>query len=261
MANIWHIFRRELGNYFTTPIAYVVLTLFLIIANYFFYLIVSQFVSQFAMAQVYQAQGMMSGDFNINANEMIITPMFYQMAVVMLFLAPMLTMRLFSEENQLGTVELLLTCPVRDIEVILGKFFAAMAVFALMFALTLLYPIFLAFQTDLEIGPILAGFLGIAALAAVFVSIGLLFSALTENQIVAGALTFATLLMLWLLAGLVQSDTVTGGAQSFLRECSIILRFEDFASGVINLGDLTYYATATALGIFLTVNVLDARVH
>ncbi|MBN1477729.1 ABC transporter permease subunit [Candidatus Sumerlaeota bacterium] len=261
MRATWQIFRRELGAFFTSPMAYVVMTLFLIIMGFFFFVLTSRFTQSFGEMMMWAQMQGMPPDFNFNANEMILEPLFYQAAVVLLFLAPMLTMRLFAEENQLGTVELLLTCPVRDIEVILGKFLASLTVVAVMFALTLVYPIFTAYQTSLEIGPILTGYIGLLLLASAFLAVGIFYSSLTENQIVAGALTFATLLALWLIAALVQTDAVTGGLQSFLTETSIILRYEDFARGVINLGDGLYYLTITALGLFLTVNVLDSKVH
>jgi ABC-2 type transport system permease protein len=256
MAAIWHIYRREVGTYFTTPMAYVVMTLFLIIVDVFFFNNVSEFVTRLQMQM-----GQVPPDFAFNANELIVRSLLFQMAVVLLFLAPMITMRLFAEENQLGTIEMLLTCPVRDIEVILAKYLAAMTVFVVLLGVTLVYPIFLAFQTRLEIGPILCGYFGLLLLASTFTAIGLFYSSLTENQIVAAALTFATLLFLWLLAALVESDMVAGGLSEFLREISIVLRFVDLSGGLIDLGDVVYYLTLTAFGLFLTVNVLDTRVH
>jgi ABC-2 type transport system permease protein len=183
------------------------------------------------------------------------------MSIVMLFLAPMVTMRLFAEENQLGTIETLLTCPVRDVEVILGKFLAAMTVFAVLLILTFAYPAFLSFQTSLEMGPIFTGYLGLLLLAAVFTSVGLFFSSMTENQIIAAALTFATLLVLWLTVAVVQSNMITSGLSAFLRETSLIVRQGSFSEGLIDLGDMVYHLTITAFGLFLTVNVLDAKVH
>jgi ABC-2 type transport system permease protein len=161
----------------------------------------------------------------------------------------------------MGTIELLLTAPVRDVEVILGKFLAALTVCAAILGISLVYPIWLHFQTSLEAGPILTGYLGLLFLAGAFVAIGIFFSSITENQIVAGALTFATLLFLWLLAALVQSNTVEGGIGEFLSSASIILRYENFAQGVVNLGDSLYYLSVTAFALFLTVNVLDTKVH
>lgn len=261
MANVWHIYRRELTTYFTTPIAYVVMTLFLIIIGVFFFVNVSQFVQRYDEMMMWSQMQGMPPDINFNANELIVRNLMFQMAVVLLFVAPMLTMRLFAEENQLGTIELLLTCPVRDIEVILGKFLAAVTVFAVLLAITIAYPLWLSTQTTLEFGPIFSGYLGLLLLSAAFAGVGVFFSSLTENQIVAAALTFATLLFLWLLAALVQTESVTGGLQAFLRETSIIQRYEDFSQGVLNLGDALYYLTVAFLGIFLTVNVLDTKVH
>lgn len=261
MRNVWHIYRREIGTFFTTPMAYVVMTLFTIIANVFFYVRTTQFVQEYANATLMAQMRGMPPDMNFNATELIVAFMFYQMGVVLLFLVPMLTMRLFAEENQMGTIELLLTCPVRDIEVILGKFLAALSVCAVVFAISIVYPLWLSFQTALETGPILTGYLGLLLLASAFVGIGIFFSSITENQIVAGALTFATLLFLWLLAALVQTNTVESGLTELLSSASIILRFQNFAQGVVNLGDALYYLSVTGFALFLTVNVLDSKVH
>lgn len=261
MRNIWHIFRREIGNYFTTPVAYVVITLFIIITNVFFFLLVDRFSAYSGQYLAMMQFGQVPPDVDLNATAMIISPLFVQMAIILLFLTPMLTMRLFAEEHQLGTIEMLLTCPVRDLEVILGKFLAAMAVCAVMLGITIAYPIFISFHAGLEMGPIVSGYFGLLLMCSAFVGIGIFFSSLTENQIVAGALTFATLLFLWLMMGLVQTDTITAGLSAFLRETAIVLRFEDFAQGVINLGDAFYFITVAAFGLFLTANVLDSKVH
>jgi ABC-2 type transport system permease protein len=261
MANIWHIYRREIASYFTTPIAYVVMTLFLIILGVFFINDVGFFVRNYEDMMMSRMQMQMSGDFNINATQIIVGQLFFQTAVVLLFVAPMITMRLFSEEHQLGTIELLLTAPVRHIDVIIGKFLACVSVFVVMLVLTFAFPIYLSFKTDLEMGPILSGYFGLFMLVLTFSGIGLFFSSLTENQIVAAALTFATLLCLWLLAAFVETNTITGGLAAFVRQTSLIERFQNFAQGVINLGDVLYYLTISAFGLFLTINVLDTKVH
>jgi ABC-2 type transport system permease protein len=261
MRAVWHIYRREVGTYFTTPMAYVMMTLFLVLMNIFFFNGVSVFVDNYRQIQMELQMGRLPPDFNFNATEIIMGRMFGSMSIVMLFLAPMVTMRLFAEENQLGTIETLLTCPVRDVEVILGKFLAAMTVFAVLLILTFAYPAFLSFQTSLEMGPIFTGYLGLLLLAAVFTSVGLFFSSMTENQIIAAALTFATLLVLWLTVAVVQSNMITSGLSAFLRETSLIVRQGSFSEGLIDLGDMVYHLTITAFGLFLTVNVLDAKVH
>ena len=136
---------------------------------------------------------------NLNVIENVMRPLFSNMSVVLLFFIPMLTMRLFAEERKSGTIELLLTYPVRDGEVLAGKYLAALALYVLLLALTLLYPGLVAYFTRVEWGPILTGYLGLVLTGAAFLAVGVLVSSLTENQIVAGFGTFGILLAFWIV--------------------------------------------------------------
>ena len=133
---------------------------------------------------------MMARDMSVI--EGVLRPLFQNVSVIMLLMMPILTMRLFSEEKKSGTIELLLTYPVRDGEVLLGKYLAALAVFAAMLVLTLAYPLIMAWVTPLELGPLATGYLGLLLQGAAFIAIGILISSLTENQIVAAVATFGT---------------------------------------------------------------------
>ena len=203
------VFKKEMRLYFGSPVAYVVFTFFLLISGWFFSQIFL-FYSDASMRSFMQPQ---FGQ-NLNVIENVMRPLFTNMSVVLLFFMPMITMRLFAEERKSGTFELLLTYPVRDGEVLAGKYLAALALYVLLLALTLLYPGLVAYFTRVEWGPILSGYLGLVLTGAVFLAVGVLVSSLTENQIVAGFGTFGILLAFWIvgLGGRVRGGQPARGA-------------------------------------------------
>src|SRR3989454_240301 len=193
---IWPIFKKEMRLYFTSPIAYVVVAIFALIAGYFFY-------SIFAFFTLASMQSMMNPAMarELNVTDSVVRPLFSNISVILLLLIPLVTMRLFAEERRSGTIELLLTYPVRDGAVLAGKYLAALVLYALMLALTLLYPGIVVAFARLEWGPVATGYLGLLLMGSTFIAVGLFASALTENQIVASITTFGILLMLWIIGG------------------------------------------------------------
>src|SRR5919199_1702486 len=227
------IARRELGAFFVSPIAYMVAAAFLALSGYLFSVIL-----------ITSRQATLAGLFN-NAS------------VILLFIAPLITMRLLADEQSKGTLELLLTAPVRDWEVVLGKFLAALALFGAMLLCTLLYPLFLwSIGGRPDIGPIISGYLGLILIAAAMLAIGTLTSSLTENQIVAAVLAFAILLFLWLIAS---AGNVATGASSVLSALSLPSHYDSFTLGAINLEDVTYYLSLTIGALFIATRVLETR--
>jgi ABC-2 type transport system permease protein len=179
------------------------------------------------------------------------------MSVVLLFFIPMLTMRLFAEEKRSGTIELLLTYPVRDGEVLAGKYLASLALFALLLALTLLYPGLVAYFTRVEWGPIFSGYLGLLLTGAVFLAVGVLVSSMTENQIVAGFGTFGILLAFWIVGW--GAEFAGGTLRGVLQYLSIGDHLDGFTRGLIDTKDLVYYVSGVALALFLTLRSLDSK--
>jgi ABC-2 type transport system permease protein len=169
----------------------------------------------------------------------------------------MLTTRLFAEEKKSGTIELLLTYPVRDGEVLAGKFLAAEALYAVLLALTLLYPAIVASFTRVEWGPILTGYLGLVLTGGTFLAVGLLISSLTENQIVAGFGTFGVLLALWIIGW--GAEFAGGSLRAVLQYLSITEHMDAFSRGLVDTKDLVYYLTAIAFALFLTLRSLDSK--
>jgi ABC-2 type transport system permease protein len=248
----WAILKKELKLYFASPIAYVVLAIFALVAGWFFYNV----FAYFALISMQAAMNpMMARDLSVT--EGVLRPLFQNISVILLFLLPLLTMRLFAEEKKSGTIELLLTYPVRDGEVLVGKYLAALVVFAGMLALTAVYPALVATTTHVEWGPLVTGYLGLLMQGAVFLAIGILISSLTENQIVAGVATFGILLFLWVIGW--AADSAGGALGRVIAHVSITEHFESFAKGVIDTKDVIYYLNLIILSLFLTLRSLESK--
>jgi ABC-2 type transport system permease protein len=250
MRNVLAIAGKELRGYFASPIAYIVIGAFALLFGYFFYAAVAFFNRQ----SMQMAMGM-GGSMNIN--EMLITPVFVNATVMMLFLLPAITMRTYAEEKRSGTIELLLTSPITDTEIILGKFLGAMGLYAAMLAVTLIHVGLLFWFGNPEWKPIASAYLGLLLMGGCFISVGLLISSLTKNQIVAGVVTFAVFLMLWVInwIGVFVGPT----AQAILSHLSITDHFDDFARGVLDTKHLVYYISFISLGLFLTAKSVDSE--
>lgn len=250
MRNIVAIAQRELNAYFSSPIGYVLIGFFALLFGWFFYVPLQFFQEQSLQAGMNPTQTM-------NINQMLIGPTFMNTTVVMLFLFPLITMRTYSEEKRSGTIELLLTSPVRDIEIILGKFLGAMLLYAAMLAVTLIHMSVLFIYGSPEWKPLATGYLGLLLMGGSFLSVGLFISSLTKNQIVAAMATFATFLMLWVISWM--SSFVGPTAQAVLSHLSLTEHFDDFAKGIIDTKHLIYYLSFIAFGLFLTVKSVDSE--
>ena len=249
---VWPIFKKEMRLYFTSPIAWVIGAIFLVIAGYFFYSI----FAFFTMASMQSAMNPQMAR-ELNPTESVLRPLFSNITVILLLLMPMVTMRLFAEERRSGTIELLLTYPVRDGAVLVGKYLAALALYALVLVGTLLYPLMIAYFARLDWGAVLTGYIGLMLLGATFVAVGLFASSLTENQIVASIVTFGVLLMFWVIGW--SADYVGGPWGKVLSDLSIIEHFDSFAKGVLDTKDVIYYVNFTVLALFLALRSLEAR--
>jgi ABC-2 type transport system permease protein len=246
------VFKKEMRLFFGSPVAYVVFTFFLLISGWFFSQIFLYYsdISMRSFMQPGMAQ-------SLNITDSVMRPLFTNMSVVLLFFMPMLTMRLFAEEKKSGTMELLLTYPVRDGEVLAGKYLAAGALYVILLGLTLVYPGLIAYFTRIEWGPILTGYLGLVLTGATFLAVGVLISSLTENQIVAGFGTFGVLLGLWIIGW--GAEFAGGNLRAVLQYLSITEHMDTFSRGLIDTKDLVYYLSAIALALFLTLRSLDSK--
>jgi ABC-2 type transport system permease protein len=248
------IVERELRTYFISPIAYVVLTIFVFLSGIFFRAILSQ-VMQYAMVSTMQAQ-QTGGATPIDMPGMISRGFLSTMSVILLFMIPMITMALFSEEKKRGTLELLLTSPLTDLQVVLGKFFAGAAFFLILLISTFLPIGVLYIYGSPASGPILTAYLGLALYGLALVAIGLFISTLTENQIIAAVLSFGTIMVLWLIDVLATNAEST--MKAVLTYLSILSHLDDFMKGVLSTSNIIFYVSLMIVGLFLTYRSIDS---
>jgi gliding motility-associated transport system permease protein len=250
LRNITAIAGKELRSYFASPIAYIIIGLFALVFGYFFYVYLHVFMEQS------QRMAMMGGG-NVNVNEQMVRGVLQNAAVIILFVLPMITMRTYSEEKRSGTIELLLTSPLTDFEIIVGKFLGAMGLYAAMLLVTVVDIAILFRLGNPEWRPIAAGYLGLLLMGGCFISVGLLISSLTKNQVVAGFATFAVFLLLWVINWLGDSAGPTG--QAILSFLSITDHLDDFLRGIIDTKHLVYYFSFITFGLFLTAKSVDSE--
>lgn len=250
MRNMLAIAGKELRSYFASPIAYIVIGLFALLFGYFYVVMLQYFVRQ----------SMQMGQFGepqpLNINEMMLRLLFQNVTILVLFLMPMVTMRTYAEEKRSGTIELLLTSPLTDYQIILGKFLGAIALYAMMLAVTFIHIAVLFLYSSPEWKPIATAYLGLFLLGGCFISVGLLISSLTKNQIVAGVSTFATFLLLWIISWIGSLNESLSDLTSYL---SIVEHFDDFSKGVLDTTHVVYYLSFIAFGLFLTAKSVDSE--
>jgi len=252
MGNVVAIAQKELKSYFASPVGYIITGIWALLYGWFFFNILYFFVRQsMSMSQMQGPQAM-------NLNQQLIRPLIAQnLPILVLFLLPAVTMRTYSEEKRSGTIELLLTSPLTDLEIILGKFFGAMALYSVMLGVTLLHVLILFRYGSPEWKPIATVYLGLLLLGGCFISVGLFISSLTKNQIVAFVATFGVFLMLWVITWIGSFLGPTG--DQLTQYLSIIDHFDDSGKGVLDTSHLIYYVSFIGFGLFLTAKSVDSE--
>ncbi len=252
MRNVLTIVRKELRAYFVSPIAYVVLTGFLLLGGWFFFNLLSRFN---VLLSIYTQLQQGAAD-QLNLNEFVIAPLMHNLSIVLVILVPMITMRAYAEEKKGGTYELLLTSPLRTGEIVLGKFLASFVFICIMLGLTGVYPAVLIAFGNPEIGVLLAGYLGLLLLATSFVAVGLLTSSFTENQIIAAVSGLVATLLLYIIGW--PADTAGEVLGPLLRYLSVTEHFAEMVNGLIDTQDLVYFASLILLSLFLTQRSVES---
>lgn len=252
MNNIWLVSRRELASYFFSPIAYVMLGAWTLIMGVFYS---GSFLNYALISMQIMRNPRAAEQLNLTPTSAVLGPVFSSTTVILLFVTPLLTMRLFSEEKREGTMELLLTYPLRDGEILAGKFLSALLMYMLMLILTLVYPITLSAFVEVEWPVVGAGYLGMFLMGSSFLSIGLLASSLTSNQIVSAMVAFMILLVSFILDFLSGSASETIGA--VLRHLSMGLHLRSFIQGVVDTRDVIYLVNVNILCLFLAMRSLE----
>jgi ABC-2 type transport system permease protein len=253
MRNTLAIAHKEVRAYFASPIAYIVIGFFALLFGWFYIGILDWFVRQ----GMQMGQFGMQGPQNMNVNQQMIRPLLLNMTVVFLFLLPLVTMRTYAEEKRSGTIELLLTSPLTDLQIVLGKFLGAMVLYSAMLAVTMIHFGLLFKFGNPDWKPLAVAYLGLFLFGGCFVSVGLFISSLTKNQIVAGAATFGVFLLLWVVDWIGQSLGPTG--ESLTKYLSMTEHLDDFVKGVIDTKHLVYYVSFITFGLFLTMRPVDAE--
>jgi ABC-2 type transport system permease protein len=277
VRNVLAIAGREVRTYFTSPLAYVVIGVFLLLSGYIFWASLVRFSElclRFASNPYFSSQ--------LNVNDMVVRPLFGTMGIIFLLLLPVVTMRLLAEERKAGTAELLFTCPVTSGQVVLGKYLGAACLLVVMIGVTLTYPILISNSGAApDMKPTLVGYLGVLLMGLALLAIGLFFSALTDNQIVAAVSAFGAFLMLWVIDWMASSATVTlaailnsvtlglwekvglgtGGPSlgDLLGSLSIIGHLNDFRKGLLDAQHVIFYVSVIFMALFVTQRVLESR--
>ncbi len=255
MRNFIFILLKEMRSYFYSPVAFVVITIFSVLTGYYFYNMFANFSTISFQAQT---DPMIASQYGVlNVTEFVIRPFFGVLSVVMLIMLPMLTMRVFSEEKKTGTIELLLTYPVQDIEAVLGKFAGCMGIFTIMLLLSFPCMLLVAFFGDPEWGVIISGYVGLLLMGGAFIALGVFMSTLTENQIIAAVLSFASLLILYMVGA---TAAFVGEVMGRVLEyISILSHLDTFAKGVLDTSDVMYYLLFTIFFLFLSMRSLESK--
>jgi ABC-2 type transport system permease protein len=251
LRNIGAIAGKELRGMFLSPVAWVMMALFAFLFGRFFTVYLDFFLQRSMQAQFG------GGPQAINVNMVMIRPLLSNTSVLALFLLPMITMRTFSEEKRSGTIELLLTSPLTDLEIVVGKFLGAVALYASLLAVTAVYIGGLFLFGNPEWKPLVSGYLGLLLMGSCFLAVGLFISSTTKNQMVAGAATFVVALMFWIMDWSAESAGPTMGP--ILNYLSITQHFDDFGKGIIDSKHVIFYLSFIALGLFLTLKSADAE--
>ncbi len=236
MRHVPTLARRELSVYFFSPIAYVVIAMYLTFCGILF-------ATQTFLPGGESSLRALMGD---------------AMPVILVFILPMITMRLLSEEFRSGTIETLMTAPVSDVDVVIGKFCGAVAFYVVMLATTLIYAILVAYWGTLDIGMLVCTYFGLLLLGAFFISVGLFFSAWTRNQVIAVLCSFVLLAVLTFLVNYLGS-LLSGWPRIILQQIDVFSHYPDFARGALVLNHVVFFVTMTGLFLFLTVKTLESR--
>jgi ABC-2 type transport system permease protein len=253
MRNILTIAGREVRSYFSSPVAYVLLAVYLALAGYFFYALLIAFNQSLQIYSMMRSPEMLQ---RFNLNEMVIRPLLHNLSVLLIFIVPAITMRMFPEEKRAGTYELLLTSPVRVSEIVLGKFIGGLVLVLVMVGLSGLFGVLLVAYGNPELPMMLSGYLGLALMATIFLALGTLISSFTDNVVIAYVGALFALLVLYTVGWL--GETVQGGLGSIVRYVSVTDHFDEMVKGIVDTKDLFYFATLLVLGLFMTQRSVES---
>jgi ABC-2 type transport system permease protein len=250
-SNLSPVFWREVKSLFWSPIAYIVLGAYTLICSYFWGSIVTNY-SSYSMQMLSRG-----GQGEMKLMDYMFAPFWGNIMVTFIFLLPLVSMRAFSEEKKSGTIEMLFTLPLTDLDIVLGKYLAQLAFAAIMLLISLAYPLSILGLAHPHWPTVATGTLGLGLVMASFLALGTLASSLSENQVVSAALGFGALLLLFIMDWVAKSGG--GTLQAILSELSVLGHYEPMGRGLVNLKDFTYFAFFIGFCLFGTLRVLESK--
>lgn len=247
------VFNKELKSYFISPLVYIIFTVIFIISGSFFYNILVSYETQ--LPEIVKNAWMMKMGFG----ELVTQNFFMQLSVIFLFFFPLLSMRIFAEENRSGTIEMLLTSPISQLSIIIGKFLAILFIFAIILGVTISYFLLLIPYSNgvIKIMPLISSYIGWLLFGASLLSFGILASALTKSQLVAALIAFAFNLIFWMINSLSYYLTGTGGM--IFSKLSLMEHLQPFIKGVVDSRDIVYFLSIIIIGLYLTNLSIESR--
>jgi len=250
------IIKKELKSYFTSSVAYVILALFIVINGFLFFNFLSAFNMKIMEFLQIKAKNPQLG-LEMSMNEWVINPLLSNISIILLLIIPSISMRLIAEEKRSGTMELLVTSPISTFQILMGKYLSCLIFYAIMLASTLQYPLFLIIFGNPDVTPALFSYFMIFLLGAAFISVGLLASSLTENQIISACFSFAILLFFWLIGW--TGENFGGMIGEIVSYFSLYIHFENALRGVLDSSDIIYIVSFTIFNLYITYEILDSE--
>jgi ABC-2 type transport system permease protein len=256
MRGLYAIYRKEMSHYFVSPVAYIVVCIFLILSGVFFNSILGE-VIKYSFEAGMESMQMGGAGPSIDVPSVVLRGFLSLLGTIILFLTPFLAMGVFSEERRRGTMELLMTSPITDADIVLGKFLASLSLFAVMLLPTVFYVIYMFAHSDPAPAwrMIAGGYLGVLLLGGMLLAVGSFLSSLTENQIISGVLIFGLSLLLWLLDYLTQGNSAFAKSMQY---AAVLQHYDPFVRGVIDTTGLVFFGCWIFFGIFLTMRSVES---
>jgi ABC-2 type transport system permease protein len=256
MKGMYAVYRKEMSHYFVSPVAYIIVAVFLILTAYFFNRLLILIIQEAFQASF--EEGQFGGGAAFDVPSLVMRNFFGVLSTLLLFLTPMLTMSVYAEERRRGTMELLMTSPVTDLEIVLGKFFASLTLLIIMLLPTAIGFAYMLRHTEPAAPWRVLGseYLGVLLLGGALLALGSFFSSITESQLIAAMLSFGAILLLWVLD--FGSQAGSSAWASGLEYLSVFRHYDDFTRGVIDTSNVIFYLSFIFLGVFLTVRSVDS---
>ena len=256
MKGFYAVYRKEMGHYFVSPLAYIVVGVFLVLAGYFFNQRLILIMQEVMQSDLTTSQ--FGNPLQVDVPSAVLRGFFGILSTLLLFLTPMLTMAVYSEERRRGTMELLMTSPVTDAEIVLGKFFASMTLLLIMLFPTILYFVYAFLHSDpgATWRTLPCAYLGALLLGGMLLALGSFFSSLTESQLIAAILSFGAVLVLWVVDW--NSPSQSGALAQMTQYLGFYHHYDDFTRGVFDTSDIIFFLSFITLGVFLTIRSVDS---